>query len=393
MIDWPRAARRVAKTALSLAWAVLDTLALGRRAPVQARTLLIVKTDAIGDYLLFRNFLADIRVSDRFCGWRISYLGWSACRELALSFDQEMVDEFIWLDRVAFMRSPSMRWATMRQIRKRGFAVVFNPCSSRELVVLDSLVRASGSPERIGCRGDLANCSWLDRLIGNRWYTELYPLPPTAFFEFERNRVMVGKLLGVPPQRSRPEFVVTAPACGRSRIVLVFPGARHPKRQWPVARWTALIDLIQQKHGVRVALCGGPGDRELAADICARSSGRAPEVFAGRTSFPQLAELINASSLVITGDSGPLHLAAALNAPLVCLSTANQLFRFTPYPERMLSHAAFVFPPQIARRWNEHDLLRDEFGEYSAIQAADIPLELVWGAVERSLRNLSPEHP
>ncbi len=385
MIEWPRIARRAAKTVFGLAWAVLDTCALGRRAPVQARTLLIVKTDAIGDYLLFRNFLADIRGSQRFRGWRITYLGWSACRELALTFDGGLVDEFVWLDRAAFMRRPKLRWLMIRQLRQRGFEVVFNPCSSRELAVLDTLVRASAAPQRVGCAGDSANRTWLDRWIGDRWYTELHPLPPGVFFEFERNRAMVAQLLGWHPRRRRPELTGAAPASGRSRTVLVFPGARHPRRQWPVARLAELIDRMQRSCGVRVVLCGGPGDRELADDVRARSSVLAPESLVGQTNFRQLSELIGESCLVISGDSGPLHLAAALDAPLVCLSTANQLFRFTPYPEGMLSHAEFVFPPDVARRWNEPEALREEFGEYSGIDAADIPLELVWAAVERSL--------
>jgi ADP-heptose:LPS heptosyltransferase len=385
LIQWPRVARRTAKTLFSLAWLLLDTLALGRRVPVQARTLLIVKTDALGDYLLFRNFLADIRSSERFRGWQITYLGWSACRELALSFDRDQVDDFIWIDRTAFMRRPSVRWSVMRGLRQRGFEVVFNPCSQRDLVVLDSLVRASAAPQRIGCGGDSVNRTWLDCLLGDRWYTALHRLRAADFFEFERNRAMVEFLVGLQPQRRRPELALISASRLRSRTVLVFPGARHPRRQWPAARLAELIDRMQRTCGARVVLCGGPGEHDLAADIAARSGGLAPENLVGRTSFSRLAELISQSCLVIVGDSGPLHLAAALDAPLICLSTANQLFRFTPYPEGMLSDAEFIFPPQVVSRWNEPEALRDEYGEYSSIEAADIPLETVWAAVHRSL--------
>lgn len=385
MIQWPRVARRTAKTLFSLAWLVLDTLALGRRVPVQTRTLLIVKTDALGDYLLFRNFLADIRNSEKFRAWQITYLGWSACRELALSFDQDQVDDFIWIDRTAFMRRPSVRWSVMRRLRQRGFEVVFNPCSQRDLAVLDSLVRASAAPQRIGCGGDSVNRTWLDCLLGDCWYTALHRLGADTFFEFERNRAMVRYLLGQQPQRRRPELAVIPAARLRSRTVLVFPGARHPRRQWPAERMAKLIDRMHRSYGVRVVLCGGPAEQDLAADVAARSNGPAPEDLAGRTTFAQLAELIAQSSLVIAGDSGPLHLAAAMDAPLICLSTANQLFRFTPYPQGMLSNAEFVFPPQVACRWNEPAALRSEYGEYSDIDAADIPLDLVWAAVQRSL--------
>lgn len=382
--------RGAVKTAFSLAWAALDSLMLGRRVPVQPRTLLIVKTDAIGDYLLFRNYLADIRASEMFRGWRISYLGWSACRDLVLAFDKELIDEFIWLDRVAFMRRPLLRWAVMRDLRRRGFGVVFNPCSQRDLVVMDSLVRASAAPQRIGCGGDSVNRTWLDCRVGDSWYTRLFKLPREAFFEFERNRAMVSQLLDQGLPRVRPQLEVTAPAGKRGKEVLVFPGARHPRRQWPAARLAELIVRMHREHHVRVVLCGGPGDRELAAEVCALAHGAATENRAGQTSMRELAELIAGSCLVVTGDSGPLHLAAALDARLVCLSTANQLFRFTPYPPGLLSRAEFVFPPQVARRWNEPDALRAEFGEYSGLQAAEIPLETVWAAVQRSLRESIP---
>ena len=99
--------------------------------------------------------------------------------------------------------------------------------------------------------------------------------------------------------------------------VVVHPGASVPARAWPPERHAALVDALVEA-GMRVAVTGGLGDRELAAAVAGRPR---PEVsdLGGRTTFAQLAEILAGAETVVVGNTGPAHLAAAVGTPVVSL--------------------------------------------------------------------------
>ena len=87
---------------------------------IKANTLLIVKLDAIGDYLLFRNFLEDIRKSKKFANYHITLCGNIIWEELAETFDKSFVDEFIWIDKKKLTNEKSYRKSILQKIKQKG---------------------------------------------------------------------------------------------------------------------------------------------------------------------------------------------------------------------------------------------------------------------------------
>jgi lipopolysaccharide heptosyltransferase I len=102
------------------------------------------------------------------------------------------------------------------------------------------------------------------------------------------------------------------------RIVLL-PGAGKANKQWPVERFRAVAD----RYRGRTVVAWGPGERDLAAAI---GGDIAPE-----TSLRELAALLRAATLVVGGDTGPLHLAAALGTKVVGLYGPTDPRRNGPY--------------------------------------------------------------
>ncbi len=100
---------------------------------LKPKTLLIVKLDAIGDYLLFRNFLEDIRKSKKFANYHITLCGNIIWKELAEAFDKSYVDEFIWIDKKKLTIEKSYRKLTLQHIKDKGFEIAFQPTFSREI--------------------------------------------------------------------------------------------------------------------------------------------------------------------------------------------------------------------------------------------------------------------
>jgi heptosyltransferase-2 len=113
------------------------------------------------------------------------------------------------------------------------------------------------------------------------------------------------------------------------------PGAEYgPAKRWPAERFvTAALDL-QKQTGCRWVIFGGGGDRELAAGIAAAleksAPGAAPVLnLAGKTNLRELTAALKICRLLLTNDTGPMHLAAAVGTPLVAVfgSTSPEMTR------------------------------------------------------------------
>ncbi len=99
--------------------------------------------------------------------------------------------------------------------------------------------------------------------------------------------------------------------------VALLPGARWENKRWPVSHFHALVTLLQSQHrGLHFVILGGKSDSGLARQI----SGAAPEAcldLTGRTTLPQMVEVLRQCKVVVTNDTGPMHVAAALRKPVV----------------------------------------------------------------------------
>lgn len=104
---------------------------------------------------------------------------------------------------------------------------------------------------------------------------------------------------------------------GSAPFALVNPGAAWPNKRWPPERFGTVAAFLGERHGLRSVVVWGPGEDALAAQVAASSKGFAR--VAPPTSIADLAALARAATLMISGDTGPLHLAAAVGTPIVGL--------------------------------------------------------------------------
>ncbi len=102
------------------------------------------------------------------------------------------------------------------------------------------------------------------------------------------------------------------------------PGAHAASRRWPAERFAALASRLGAE-GARVVVFGSAAERELAAAIAAVAR-PAPVDWSGRTPLPVLAECFRRLDLLVTNDTGPMHLAAAVGTPILDLcGAANEV--------------------------------------------------------------------
>ncbi len=101
-------------------------------------------------------------------------------------------------------------------------------------------------------------------------------------------------------------------------IVGVNPGGDRQNRRWDPDRYAAVADRIIDHHGARVILLGSRSETGIASRIESRMRNR-PENLSGRLTLDELTYVIGQLDLLITNDSGPMHIGAALGVPLVAV--------------------------------------------------------------------------
>lgn len=125
----------------------------------------------------------------------------------------------------------------------------------------------------------------------------------------------------------------------RPDFACIHPGARYPSRRWPAERFAAVGDALAQ-GGLQVVITGAADESSLARSVIGHM--RHPAVdCTGRTTLGSFAALVSRARLVVCNDTGMSHVAAAVDAPSVVISSGADAQRWRPLDEarhRMLWH-------------------------------------------------------
>lgn len=130
---------------------------------------------------------------------------------------------------------------------------------------------------------------------------------------------------------------------GRPAAAIVVATSK-PEKDWLPERWAEVVDILQDEHGLQPVLVGGRSAREVAAEQVILARSRRRPVSALGSGLRNLVGILSGSVLVLTPDTGPLHMAVALDRPVISLMGYTNPKRSGPY-----------------RRY--HDLLIDAYGD------------------------------
>lgn len=235
-------------------------------------------------------------------------------------------------------------------LRRRRFDVLLHMQVAARANLLSCLVRA---PVRLG---------WDDarsRDFHNRFAREQVAAVPfqhqvQGFLEFAR-------ALGIPADDPQWDLPIESSAFdwvseqvpGEQPLLLISPCSSHILRNWSTGRYAEIADFAVSEAGMQVVLSGGPSDLEksVAADIESRMS--APCVnLVGRDTLEQSKALLKRADLVISPDSGPVHIASALETPVIGLYAATWSRRSGPY--NSLNLCVDRFEEAAAKFRNKH---------------------------------------
>ncbi len=174
--------------------------------------------------------------------------------------------------------------------------------------------------------------------LARLFYTDA-PDPGAAAHVIEKNLGLLHPLgvsdraVHFPLRIPRTDTIATvADRFGPDGFAILNPGAAWPNKRWPAAHFGAVAASIRREHGWRSVVLWGPGEEALAASVAAASQGAA-EV-APPTTITDIVGVARAARLMVSGDTGPLHVAGAAGTPIVALFGPTDPQRNGPWAAR-----------------------------------------------------------
>jgi ADP-heptose:LPS heptosyltransferase len=352
-------------------------------------SLLLIRLDSIGDYILVRNFFSAFKQSKRYQDYTITLCGNVIWKDLAEFFDAKIIDNFIWLDRKRFNNNPFYKYKILKYIYKRGFETVIDTTFSRENLFGDSIVKTNRAIERIGSSGSPdAYAKWKRNLLTNKYYSKIIPYSDSNIFEFYRNKEFFEKILLQSIEIIKPILDVTSIACEiptNNDFIVIFPGAQEPKRRWAAYNFGFVVQTISKKFGYDIIIAGSKADTAIAKKLYFYFNAKKVYDMTGKTTLPQLAKLISLSKILISNETGAVHIAAAVGTPFVCISNGNHFGRFHPYPKEVFDKAFYIYPPEIMNNLNNEEMLKEKYRFNSDLNINGIKPEAVEALIKSIL--------
>ncbi|MBM4072190.1 MAG: glycosyltransferase family 9 protein [Planctomycetes bacterium] len=291
------------------------------------RRIALVKPSALGDIANSLPVLTALR--RRFPD---AHITWIVNRGLEpLLRGHPDLDETLPFDRQRFRRGffrASLGFTTfLRRLRLQRFDLAVD---LQGLLRTGLMSLATGAARRVGM-----SCA----REGARWfYTDVVPVPDPENTHAVERTWTVARALGCQDDkvfRLPVDELASAWALeqlhGRPRPWLaVGVGARWLTKRWPPQHFAELLRRVQARFGGTAIFIGAAEEAPLAEATAAQIAGPALNL-AGRTTLPQLAALLAQADVMLSNDTGPLHLAVALGRPVVAPYTCTQVKQNGPF--------------------------------------------------------------
>ena len=297
--------------------------------------ILLIKPSSLGDVILALPILDGLRRR-----YPSAHIAWLVANPFVELIDPHpALDEVIPFDRKRFGRLGRSWRVTVEfvrfiaSLRRRRFDLVVD---LQGLFRSGFFARACGAGVRIGpSKGREA--AWI-------FYTHRFPVATLESHSLTRmwaasellgfgDAPMTFRLPITDDDRSCAMQLLTDAGIDMDRgYAVVCPEARWPTKVWPADRFGAVIDRLAEARALPAVLVGSASAGEICRAVAAAAAS-GPINLAGKTTLRQAAALIERARLVLTHDSGPMHMADALGRPLVALIGPTNPVRTGPYSQ------------------------------------------------------------
>ncbi len=297
--------------------------------------ILIIKPSAAGDIICALPILPALK--KRFPQAKISWLVSSHLSELITN--HPLIDHVIEFDRRRFGYL-AHSWAVTKRFVK--FLRSLRQANYDLVIDLQGLFRSgflawnTQAPVRIG--------PYEKRELGWIFYT--HRMPETSYETHAVDRMYsCMKLLSNEDEIDEPKFIIHIPQAQQNailsklharkiepnRYIAIAPGGTWPSKRWPVEKFIELTKLICSELKLPVIIIGGKHERIIAEKMTDELANYPVANFVGQTTLAQLLAIIDNAKALISNDSGPMHIAVALNKPITAIIGPTNANRTGPY--------------------------------------------------------------
>ena len=300
----------------------------------ESRRFLIVRLSSLGDIIHTLPALESLRTA-----FPHARIDWLVERKMAFLLGAVPgIDEVLPIDthsmRVGVLRREAWRrlWSPIIAVRARRYDVALD---FQGLLKTAVLCLFSGAGTRLGFSKGLV------RERPAHWLYHRTPKMPDRPMHVARLNLLLAAEAGAGPgelhvqlnerEQDRSAIHDLLRAQQLSQFIVINPGGGWPNKRWRPASYAALAGRIERELQFRVAIATGPGEEVLYQEIAENCLSRPPVHL--KVPFLQLIPLFRRASLLVAGDTGPLHLACALGTPVVGILGPTSPVRNGPWSE------------------------------------------------------------
>lgn len=279
------------------------------------KRIIIVRMDRVGDVVLSSPAIKAVR--DAYPNSRIAVLVRPYAREVVDG--NPCIDEVITYDKSGKEKGlfGKIRFIARLKNKKFDLAIILHPKNSSHILVF-----LAGIPKRLGY--DKKSGVLLTKRIP---HTKQYGLKHEIDYVLDLLRYIgiksSGMSLHMPVNRLSEERIKDIfdknGISPNDPVIVIHPAASCRSRRWALERFAKASDALAEKYGARIVIISGPGDDKIMGDKVAASMKSGPLNLAGKTSISDIASILRRSKLLISNDSGPVHISCAVGTPVISI--------------------------------------------------------------------------
>lgn len=295
-----------------------------------AKKILIVKPSALGDIIHTIPIVKAIKDKHD------AEISWVVSRPFKNILEHTpVVDKIFIFERkrwggLRFFRHLGEIIAFLRQIRAEKYDIVLD---FQGLLRSGIITLLSGCKHRVGFRNA--------RELAHLGYTQKVETPVNVVHAIDRYKLIAKSIavdeceMNFPLNDLEADIQQKWDTILPDDFIVIVPGARWSSKRWPPQHFAELVNLIHEKSTISVVIVGSPSEQQISQQVVNGISDKEKCInTTGETSLVELAHITKLARFVVTNDSGPMHLAAALNTRTIALFGPTDPERIRPYGQQ-----------------------------------------------------------
>ena len=314
------------------------------------KTLLFLRNDGIGDFIMDIPYIKHIRHSRKFNNYKIILAGNQNIIEIAKKYLNEYIDAYYHIDN----KEPQKN--LIKKYKKMSFTTIINPTDAKINYDMEIIVKYATAKEKICHNGYFSRIQLKskDPLIPEVFnnYTKVIDTGEDIMPVKDRCKIFFEKLLeeNIPHTETLKELDIP------DNYIVISPFTREPKRTYSKQNFTKIIDYINTELKLPVIIIGGKNEIEAGKSI--RDNCKVPEMvfnLVGKTSLSETILYIRNAKLLVANETGTVHIVQNYGVKTIAITNGSYIGTFWPYKEEE-SYVSYIYPENFEDCFDEKNI-------------------------------------